>query len=197
MCLDVSSWEVFSLLPSADYTEYLIYFSNWHSWEFGNTVKKDVRRSWEERWREIAGESWSLINRRSHWLFGSLKHISLSPSLPVVLIVLDFALYSQTYNSIHSHLQYITSAFNSGLCSLSLPLCLSYNSKLLCSHMNENTLYGPKFFKWKKILLPSWTIQPSQLETFFQVISHTLVLTDCSVREPHGTALAGKHSSPI
>ena len=33
MCLDVSSGE-------ADYTEYFIFFSNWHMWGFGYTVKK-------------------------------------------------------------------------------------------------------------------------------------------------------------
>ncbi len=57
-----------------------------------------------------------------------LKHMSLSPlslSLPVVLIVLEFALYSQTYRSVHSDPQYIGSAFNFCLCSLSPPLCLS------------------------------------------------------------------------
>lgn len=62
-----------------------------------------------------------------------LKHVSLprsfSPSLPVVPIVLDVALYSQTYSSIHSDLQYIDKAFNSWLCFV--PLCLPHNSKLL------------------------------------------------------------------
>lgn len=92
MCLDVSSWEVFSLSPSADYTEYLICFSNQHAWGFGNSVKKDVRRSWEERWSEIAGERRPLINRRSGQLFGSHSSLSwntsLSPSLSLRLLLL-------------------------------------------------------------------------------------------------------------
>lgn len=45
-CVWISVGEkFFPLLPSADYTEYLICFSNWHSRGFGNAVKKDVRRS--------------------------------------------------------------------------------------------------------------------------------------------------------
>ncbi len=67
MCLDVSPWEVFSLLASADYTEYLICFCNWHSWGFGNTVKKDVRRSWGERWSERRGEREGAGVREQRW----------------------------------------------------------------------------------------------------------------------------------
>ena len=97
VCLDVSSWEVFSLLPSADYTEYLICFSNRSSWGFGNTVKKkDVRRSWEERWRVIAGERRAaLINRRSlAGLSGSRS--SRSPETDFSLSV-SFLLFSSSF----------------------------------------------------------------------------------------------------
>lgn len=87
MYLDVSSWEVFSLLPLAHYTEYLICFSDRHAMGFGNTVKKDVR-SRKERWREIAGERLPLINRRSCQLFGSWISLSWNTFLSLHLLLL-------------------------------------------------------------------------------------------------------------
>ena len=93
MYLDVSSWEVFSLSPSAHYTEYLICLSDRHAMGFGNNVKKDVR-SGEERWREIAGERLPLINRRSCQLFGSWSSLSWNTFLSLSLHLL--LLFSQS-----------------------------------------------------------------------------------------------------
>lgn len=142
MCLDVSSWEVFSLSPSADYTEYLICFSNQHAWGFGNSVKKDVRRSWEERWSEIAGERRPLINRRSGQLFGSHSSLSWNTSLSPSLSVSSCCSHSPwicplfSNSSIHSDLQNIESAF---------VLCLS---ELLT--VSDGALNGPKFSHFKE-----------------------------------------------
>lgn len=56
--------------------------------------KKDVRRSWEERWSEIAGERRALINRRSRWLFGSQSSLSWNTFLSLRL----FSLFSSSLN---------------------------------------------------------------------------------------------------
>lgn len=116
-----------------------------------------------------------------------LKHLSLSPSLPVVVKVLEFALYSQTCGSIHSDLRHIDSAFYSWLFLFVSPsFCLSYDSELFSSRTSENVLKRPKVSQIKENTQgnkpnPAFWAWNLFSVLIFKVISHPLGLTDCSV----------------
>lgn len=81
-------------LHSADYTEYLIRFSNHHAGGFGNTVKKMWGEMERDRRRETAFDQQEHSPTLWQPRLALLKH-TLSPSPPVVLTILEFAFYSQ------------------------------------------------------------------------------------------------------
>lgn len=179
---EICVWsEVSPLLPSAHYTEYLIHFSNHHAWGFGNTVKKDVRRSWEERWREIAGERRPLINRSARQLSGSHSSLSwntLSLSLASCCSHSPWICLLLSDSSIHPDLQHADCALYSCLCSV----CHEWK----CS-------------KWPKVFRTVVLIRLKEPTLNLPVLVSLNGITyfGLSGREHCGTGLAGDYSSLI
>lgn len=150
--LDVSSWELFLLLLSAHYTEYLICFACRSSGEFVILSKK----MWwvaERSDKEIAGERWALINRKACRLLGSQNETA--PSLFLLSqMMVCFGLCTFRKKNIHTLL--LTSAFV--LC-----FCLFMLIKPEPSQLTQALQY-PTDFLWK--YFSSWTsqIQPIQCD---------------------------------